>query len=303
VRQRQRHQLAVLGLAKQAIHTESITDHDSCLIKIHAREDTKLDGRVHVMADAKWLKVKNWEKHQHYKHRSPPWIKVHGALFDDLEFSCLQDASKLSLLCIWVLARQYDGKIPANPEWIRKRAGLDGTVDLKPLLDNGFLIPLADCAQDASNLSHKERRGEESTEESTEERRGPPADESEFSGRVRNQPAACDGGPIAHCEPEVREKASALATRYLERYYGTLANVPASYDRGKLLLEIAATLEDRDDAEALLNGYFDAPKLKRTAPLFKIIISLGLDAEAKPRDSPKFDLDGALDRVFEREAS
>lgn len=51
-----------------------------------------------------YFTVKNWTKHQHYKDRRPPWIKLHITLLDDYEFSCLQDASKLHLIAIWILA-------------------------------------------------------------------------------------------------------------------------------------------------------------------------------------------------------
>lgn len=94
------------------------------------------------------LQVKNWKKHQHYKDRNPPWIKLHGCLLTDDEFACLQDASKLHLICIWLLARNTDGVIPDDPKWVKKCAGLDEDVDLNPLIQKGFLIRL----QDASNM-------------------------------------------------------------------------------------------------------------------------------------------------------
>lgn len=123
------------------------------------------------MATAKMLEIKNWRKFQHYKDRSPPWIKLYASVFDDAEFACLKDTSKLALICIWILSRQLDGKVPNCAAWIKKRAGLDGDVDLQDLINNGFLIPLADCAQDASKLSQNrdnmppsENREEENTE-------------------------------------------------------------------------------------------------------------------------------------------
>ena len=51
-----------------------------------------------------YLRVKNWEKFQHYKDRTPPWIKLYRDLLNDYEFSCLQDASKAHLMLIWLLA-------------------------------------------------------------------------------------------------------------------------------------------------------------------------------------------------------
>lgn len=86
-----------------------------------------------------YLRVRNWDTFQHYKDRNPPWIKLHRHLLHDYEFSCLQDASKLQLMLIWLLASQTDNKIPANPDWIKSQLNIKGKVCLKELIDKGFL--------------------------------------------------------------------------------------------------------------------------------------------------------------------
>ena len=88
----------------------------------------------------KYLSVKNWETFQHYKERTPPWIKLHRDLLRDYTFSCLQDASKLHLMLIWLLASQLDNKIPADAEFIRKQIGVSGEIDFNELISKGFLI-------------------------------------------------------------------------------------------------------------------------------------------------------------------
>lgn len=98
-----------------------------------------------------YLKVKNWEEFQHYKDRCPPWIKLHRDLLNDYNFVCLQDASKLHLMLIWLLASQMDNKIPADPDFIKQRLSIKGKINLKELIDKGFLIDdsgvLAGCKQ------------------------------------------------------------------------------------------------------------------------------------------------------------
>jgi len=103
-----------------------------------------------------YYSVKNWETFQHYKDRSPPWIKLHRDLLRDYDFSCLQDASKLQLMLLWLLASQLDNKIPTDPAWITRQLGLSEPINLKPLIDNGFILlvqdaskALADCKQSA----------------------------------------------------------------------------------------------------------------------------------------------------------
>ena len=100
-----------------------------------------------------YLRIRNWEKFQHYKDRNPPWIKLHRDLLRDYEFSCLQDASKLHLMLLWLLASQLDNKIPADEKWLTSHLGLQRPIVLKPLIDNGYIEyaskPLADCKQSA----------------------------------------------------------------------------------------------------------------------------------------------------------
>lgn len=112
-----------------------------------------------------YLRVKNWETHQHYKDRSPPWIKLHREVLDDYELSCLQDASKLHLILIWVLSSQLNNRIPNDPEWVAKKIGAASKVNLKELIDKGFLIleqsassPLAECSPE------RETEGETETD-------------------------------------------------------------------------------------------------------------------------------------------
>ena len=108
----------------------------------------------------KYLHVKNWEDKQHYKDRCPPWIKLHRDLLNDYEFSCLQDASKLHLMLIWLLASQMDNKIPADPNFIKERIGIKGEIDLKSLVSKGFLIDASNALADCKQLAIAETEAE-----------------------------------------------------------------------------------------------------------------------------------------------
>ena len=114
-----------------------------------------------------YLTIKNFSKFQHYKERNPPWIKIHRELFLDYEFGRLQDASKLHLMLIWLLASQKDNKLPNDPEYIREQIHVKEEVDLNLLVSKGFLIPLEECKQDASTL-HTNADSETETETETE---------------------------------------------------------------------------------------------------------------------------------------
>lgn len=86
------------------------------------------------------LSVKNFERYQHYKDRTPPWIKLYNDLLDDYEFSVLPDASKAHLMLIWLLASRSQNQIPYDARWIANKIGATEPVDLDVLLKSGFLI-------------------------------------------------------------------------------------------------------------------------------------------------------------------
>lgn len=61
------------------------------------------------------VRIKNWDDFQHYKGRTPPWIKLYRKLLDDPEWFALSgDASKMLANC-WLLASEHDGALPELP--------------------------------------------------------------------------------------------------------------------------------------------------------------------------------------------
>jgi hypothetical protein len=83
--------------------------------------------------------VRNFERFQHYKDRSPPWIKLYNELLDDYRFGLLPDASKLHLVAIWLLASRSNNRIPHDAHWIAKRISATEQVDLDLLRTAGFI--------------------------------------------------------------------------------------------------------------------------------------------------------------------
>jgi hypothetical protein len=51
-------------------------------------------------------RVKNWAEFQHYKDRSPPWIRLHRSFLDDYDFHCLPVASRALAPMLWLLASE-----------------------------------------------------------------------------------------------------------------------------------------------------------------------------------------------------
>ena len=59
------------------------------------------------------MKIKNWNKFQHFKDRKPPWVKLYRDVLDDIEWYELDPlASKVLVMC-WLIASEDDGKLPS----------------------------------------------------------------------------------------------------------------------------------------------------------------------------------------------
>ncbi|MBR1122124.1 hypothetical protein JQ628_11415 [Bradyrhizobium lablabi] len=111
---------------------------------------------------------KNWGEFQHYKDRSPAWIKLHRGLLDNFDYHRLPVASRALAPMLWLLASEYeDGVITASMEEMAFRFRVSPAElrsAIKPLIDSGFFLDseaLADCKRDASLEKEGEKRREE----------------------------------------------------------------------------------------------------------------------------------------------
>lgn len=130
---------------------------------------------------SRFLAVKNFEVHQHYKDRRPLWIKLYNTLLDDPEFIALGDSARSHLMLLWLIASRHRNRIPYDVKYIQRATHARSRIDLQALIDSGWLtvvfgqpepstapdpVPasnlLADCYQPASP---EKRRGEKSREE------------------------------------------------------------------------------------------------------------------------------------------
>ena len=97
---------------------------------------------------------KNWKSFQHYKDRSPAWIKLHKGLMTDFAFNRLPLASRALAPMLWLLASEYEGgEITASQDEIAFRLHVslpELNEAISPLIDSGFFLasePLAECKQ------------------------------------------------------------------------------------------------------------------------------------------------------------
>lgn len=97
----------------------------------------------------RWLTVKKWRDFQHYSKRTPPWIKLHVAVMDDVQFCSLPDDAKGHLMLLWAYASKHDGKVPHDSDFLQRKIGLHKKPNLEQLIELGFLKQEAVDANEA----------------------------------------------------------------------------------------------------------------------------------------------------------
>lgn len=120
------------------------------------------------------LTPKNWKSFQHYKERTPSWIKLHKGLMTDFEFVRLPVASRALAPMLWLLASEYeDGSIDASIEKIAFRVHMsveDLRTALTPLIDSGFFSASEVLAPLQATCLPREEDIEKRTREETEKK-------------------------------------------------------------------------------------------------------------------------------------
>ena len=62
------------------------------------------------------LAIKNWTKFQHFKDRTPPWVKLYRELLDDPDWHDLDGDSAKLLVNLWLVASEDDTKNGLLPD-------------------------------------------------------------------------------------------------------------------------------------------------------------------------------------------
>lgn len=62
------------------------------------------------------MRIKNWNKFQHFKDRRPPWIKLYRDILDDVDWHELDGDSAKALVAIWLIASEDDKQQGTLPD-------------------------------------------------------------------------------------------------------------------------------------------------------------------------------------------
>jgi len=120
------------------------------------------------------LRIKNWEKFQHYKDRKPPWIRLYNDLLDDPDLDEIpSDLFKL-LAKIWLAASEHgtDGTLP-DIRRLALKVHVDSKLLAKQIRKLNQWIEFDECdsssmrSRDASNVLASESESESESETET----------------------------------------------------------------------------------------------------------------------------------------
>jgi hypothetical protein len=119
-----------------------------------------------------YLRVKNWDRYQHYKERKPPWIKLYVSLLCSPNVDTLSDVGKYHLIAIMALASQHDNLIPFNKGWITRVIHANSRINWDALLSCDMIECVHDASTTLSSCKHdaspRARSRETETETETE---------------------------------------------------------------------------------------------------------------------------------------
>lgn len=104
----------------------------------------------------KYYAIRNWRRFQHYKsgRGTPPWIKLHTEILRSRDWINWSDATRLTAVCCMLVASMNDGCVPDDPIMIKRVCQLRWRVNLKPLIECGFLEEmLANASSTLANAS------------------------------------------------------------------------------------------------------------------------------------------------------
>lgn len=114
-------------------------------VAVEAQVDSwRLVARSRKARAVRYLRIRNWERFQHYKDRRPPWVKFYVELLDDPEVTSLPIPTQLLMDRLLLVAAKCDNRIVSDAKWIANAVHMDEKHirnGLKQLRKIGFLEP------------------------------------------------------------------------------------------------------------------------------------------------------------------
>jgi len=102
------------------------------------------------------IKVKNYKEFQHFKDRSPPWIKLYKTVLERRDIAAISDCNFRVLVGLWLLASEdekKEGYLPPIPDIAFRLRKSEVEIkkaiqDLKPFLIHGDIAAISEGYRD-----------------------------------------------------------------------------------------------------------------------------------------------------------
>lgn len=101
-------------------------------------------------------RIVEWATYQHYKDRSPPWIKLHANTMTSQTWVNLDNAGRVLAIACMLVAADTDNRIPDDPAFMRRRAYLEQDPDFGALVRVGFI----ELVSDSKGLARERKRAQ-----------------------------------------------------------------------------------------------------------------------------------------------
>ena len=116
------------------------------------------------------MKIKNWTEFQHFKDRTPPWIKLYRHLLDDPDWHNLSGNDAKNLVMLWLIAsedKDMQGNLPdirnlAFRLRISESEAKQTLTKLSHWLIQDDINMISECYQDDTPETERETEREES---------------------------------------------------------------------------------------------------------------------------------------------
>ena len=118
------------------------------------------------------MRIKNWDKFQHFKNRKPPWIKLYRDILDDVDINMISDRCHRVLIGLWLLAsedKEGNGKLPdvrtiafrlrmTESEIVKCLSGLTKFVDQYDinLISDGYQVDAPEREREGEREAYKQ---------------------------------------------------------------------------------------------------------------------------------------------------
>lgn len=196
-----------------------------------------------------YLRVRNWERFQHYRDRRPPWVKFYVELLDDSEIRALPLPTRFLLCQLLLLAARHDNAIANDFEAIANdlrmkpedvREGLAKLLTMRWLQETRTPRRASKPASSVLAKRYTRDRDRDRTPLPQNEENGKPENDPRNPRRKGTNPRALGTNPRA--QPRPREDALARARTFIR-------NVGEHFPPGGLAAELTERFPELDETQ------------------------------------------------------